>query len=88
MSRRASSVHSGKPSPLICANRACRLVGSGLAVGLVAALLPWRAWPKFAANIVRVGATLARSSAAPALIALASKKYLHSVRPESRIQAE
>jgi len=64
------------------------VIGTGLAVGFVAALFPLRAWPRFAANVVRVGATLARSLAAPALIAFASKKYLHSSRPVSRNRSQ
>ena len=68
--------------------RLSKVIASGLAAGFLAALFPLRAWPRFAANVVRVGATLARSLAAPALIAFASKKYLHSSRPVSRNRSQ
>lgn len=68
--------------------RLSTVIGSGVAVGFLAALFPLRAWPKFAANVVRVGVTLARLPVAPALMALASKKYLRRARPEPRIRPE
>lgn len=63
--------------------RLSTVIGSGMAVGFLAALFPLRAWPKFAANVVRVGATLARLPVASALIALASKQYLRRVQSGS-----
>jgi len=68
--------------------RLSKVIASGLAAGFLAALFPLRAWPRFAANVVRVGVTLARLPVAPALIALASKKYLRRIRSEARIRSE
>ena len=68
--------------------RLSKMIGSGFAAGFLAALFPLRAWPKFAANIVRVGATLIRLPMAPALIALASKKYQRSIQSESYARSE
>jgi hypothetical protein len=64
------------------------VIGSGAAIGFLAALFPLRAWPKFAVNAVRVGVTLARLPVASALVALASKKYLRGAQPGSRVRSD
>lgn len=68
--------------------RLATVIGSGFTAGFLAALFPLRAWPKFAANIVRVGATLVRLPMAPVLIALASKKYRRRIQSESHARSE
>lgn len=64
------------------------LVGSGLAAGFIAALFPLRAWPRFAANLVRVGSGLASLPIAPALIALASRNFLRKADAETDTRSE
>lgn len=70
------------------ANRLSFLVGGGFAAGFVAALFPLRAWPRFAANLVRVGSGLARLPVAPALLAAASKRLLRKATAGGSTRAE
>ena len=60
-----------------------RLAGSGFATGLIAALVPLRAWPQIAANLVRVGSGVVRLPIAPVLLAAASKKMLRKAAERS-----